>query len=132
MDVEAAPLARATKRAKIVLLGNPVRTVANAPRLAEELAMIDLISKGRLVPGWMRGAGSEQLAADNPPNASHRPTELTRVQVSSVGLAITHGKFSDTSNSIPCSVSRFAVLRVGNFDKNQRRLASFSGTDAFS
>src|SRR6202140_5205604 len=39
MDVEAAVLARATKRAKIVLL-----------------------SKGRLVPGWVRGAGSEQLA----------------------------------------------------------------------
>src|ERR1700693_3863808 len=62
MGVEAAVLARATKRAKIVLLGNPIPTVANPLRMAEELAMIDMISGGRLVPGWVRGAGSEQLA----------------------------------------------------------------------
>ncbi|HVN91268.1 MAG TPA: LLM class flavin-dependent oxidoreductase [Candidatus Binataceae bacterium] len=62
MDVEAAVLAKTTKNVKIVLLGNPIPTVANPLRLAEELAMIDMISGGRLVPGWVRGAGSEQLA----------------------------------------------------------------------
>jgi alkanesulfonate monooxygenase SsuD/methylene tetrahydromethanopterin reductase-like flavin-dependent oxidoreductase (luciferase family) len=61
MDVEAAILARITKKVKIVLLGNPL-PVADLLRLAEELAMIDMISGGRLVPGWVRGAGSEQLA----------------------------------------------------------------------
>jgi alkanesulfonate monooxygenase SsuD/methylene tetrahydromethanopterin reductase-like flavin-dependent oxidoreductase (luciferase family) len=61
MDVEAAVLARITKRVKIVLLGNPL-PVADPLRLAEELAMIDVISGGRLVPGWVRGAGSEQIA----------------------------------------------------------------------
>lgn len=61
MDVEAAILARITKRVKIVLLGNPL-PVGDPLRLAEELATIDMISGGRLVPGWVRGAGTEQLA----------------------------------------------------------------------
>jgi alkanesulfonate monooxygenase SsuD/methylene tetrahydromethanopterin reductase-like flavin-dependent oxidoreductase (luciferase family) len=61
MDVEAAILARITKKIKIVLLGNPLPVVRNPIRLAEELAEIDLISRGRLVTGWVRGAGSEQL-----------------------------------------------------------------------
>src|SRR5712675_702915 len=61
MDVEAAVLARITKKVRIVLLGNPLPTLRNPLRMAEELAEIDLISKGRLVPGWVRGAGSEQI-----------------------------------------------------------------------
>src|SRR5215475_5875890 len=60
MDVEAAILARITKKVKIVLLGNPL-PVADPLRLAEELSMIDMISGGRLVAGWVRGAGSEQF-----------------------------------------------------------------------
>ncbi|HLW70015.1 MAG TPA: LLM class flavin-dependent oxidoreductase [Candidatus Binataceae bacterium] len=61
MNVEAAILARITKKARIVLLGNPLPVIKHPLRMAEELAEIDLISKGRLVPGWVRGAGSEQI-----------------------------------------------------------------------
>ena len=60
MNIEAAVLARITERVKIVLLGNPL-PAADPLRLAEELAMIDMISGGRLVPGWVRGAGSESI-----------------------------------------------------------------------
>ncbi len=60
MNIEAAVLARITQRVKIVLLGNPL-PVSDPLRLAEELAMIDMISGGRLVPGWVRGAGSESI-----------------------------------------------------------------------
>ena len=62
-NIFAAILAAVTKKAKIVLLGNPLPLAENPVRLAEELAMIDMISKGRLVSGFVRGGGQEQLAA---------------------------------------------------------------------
>jgi alkanesulfonate monooxygenase SsuD/methylene tetrahydromethanopterin reductase-like flavin-dependent oxidoreductase (luciferase family) len=62
-NVFASILAAVTKQAKIVLLGNPLPLAENPVRLAEELAMIDMISKGRLVSGFVRGGGQEQLAA---------------------------------------------------------------------
>lgn len=62
VDVEAAILARITKKARIILLGNPLPVVANPLRLSEELAEIDMISGGRLIPGWVRGGGTEQFA----------------------------------------------------------------------
>ena len=61
-NIFAAVLAGATKRVKIVMLGNPLPLAENPIRLAEELAMIDMISKGRLVSGFVRGGGQEQLA----------------------------------------------------------------------
>ena len=64
MNLEAAILARTTKKPKIVLLGNPLPTFENPLRLAEELAEIDMISNGRLVSGFVRGTGIESLAAN--------------------------------------------------------------------
>ncbi|HZP44087.1 MAG TPA: LLM class flavin-dependent oxidoreductase [Candidatus Binataceae bacterium] len=61
MNVEAAILAWRTRRARIVLIGNPLPVIKHPLRMAEELAEIDLISRGRLVTGWVRGAGSEQF-----------------------------------------------------------------------
>src|SRR5436309_8508861 len=63
VNIFAAILAAMTKRVKIVLLGNPLPVADNPVRLAEELSMIDMISKGRLVSGFVRGGGQEQLAA---------------------------------------------------------------------
>src|SRR5215813_9840661 len=61
-NIFAAILAGMTKKVKIVMLGNPLPLAENPIRLAEELAMIDMISKGRLVSGFVRGGCQEQLA----------------------------------------------------------------------
>lgn len=61
MNVEAAILARITNKIKIAVLGNPL-PVTDPMRLAEELAEIDMISRGRLVAGWVRGTGCESIA----------------------------------------------------------------------
>src|SRR5260370_27056312 len=61
-NIFAAILAAVTKKAKIVLLGNPLPLAENPVRLAEELAVIDMISKGRMVSGFVRGGGQEQPA----------------------------------------------------------------------
>ena len=67
MNLEAAVLARITKRPKIVLLGNPLPIFDNPIRLAEELAEIDMMSRGRLVSGFVRGTGVESLATNTNP-----------------------------------------------------------------
>src|SRR4029077_9017367 len=61
-NVSAPTLPAITERVKIVLLANPLPLADNPVRLAEELAMIDMVSKGRLVSGFVRGGGQEQLA----------------------------------------------------------------------
>jgi len=61
VNIEAAILARITSKAKIVIIGNMLPGVKHPLRVAEELATIDTISRGRLVAGWVRGAGSEQF-----------------------------------------------------------------------
>ena len=67
MNLEAAILARLTKRAKIVLLGNILPVWDDPLWLVEQLAIIDIISQGRLVSGWVRGGGRESVAHNSPP-----------------------------------------------------------------
>jgi len=51
----AASLARRTRRAKLVVIGNSVALYNPPIRVAEEMAMLDVISGGRLVSGFPVG-----------------------------------------------------------------------------
>jgi alkanesulfonate monooxygenase SsuD/methylene tetrahydromethanopterin reductase-like flavin-dependent oxidoreductase (luciferase family) len=62
ITITGAVLAKITRNVKILMLGAPLPVVDNPLRLAEELAMIDCISRGRLISGFVRGGGVENLA----------------------------------------------------------------------
>ena len=62
MNIEAAFLARNTRRAKIVLIGHTLPILDNAVRVADELAEIPTLSSGRLVSGFVRDTRVETWA----------------------------------------------------------------------
>ncbi|MBI3075891.1 MAG: LLM class flavin-dependent oxidoreductase [Deltaproteobacteria bacterium] len=65
--ISAAALIRRTRRAKILLLGNPLPHRDNPLRVAEEVAMLDVISGGRIICGFVRGVGPEIHPANTNP-----------------------------------------------------------------
>jgi alkanesulfonate monooxygenase SsuD/methylene tetrahydromethanopterin reductase-like flavin-dependent oxidoreductase (luciferase family) len=67
INIFASMLAVATSRVKIVLLGNPLPIWDSPVHLAEELAIVDMVSKGRLVSGFVRGGGVENIQANANP-----------------------------------------------------------------
>ena len=67
-NIGAAILARITKKAKIIILGNILPIWDDPLWLAEQLAMIDMISGGRLVSGFVRGGGRESISHNAPPH----------------------------------------------------------------
>ncbi len=69
--VIASALTRRTKDCKIAILGNAFGLREHPLTLAEEHAMIDVITGGRLITGMVRGIGSEYYAFGANPALSH-------------------------------------------------------------
>jgi alkanesulfonate monooxygenase SsuD/methylene tetrahydromethanopterin reductase-like flavin-dependent oxidoreductase (luciferase family) len=67
----AAALARSTRNAKIAILGRALPLVNNPVSIAEEFAMLDHLSGGRIITGFVRGIGSEYFASGVNPTHSH-------------------------------------------------------------
>jgi len=66
-NLMAAAMATHTTNAKIMLMGNCLPLHGHPVRVAEELAMIDVLSGGRLVSGFIRGGSREYTAYGIPP-----------------------------------------------------------------
>jgi len=66
----AAALSQRTKRGKIVILGNLLPLHLSPLRIAEEYAMLDNMSDGRLIAGFAPGSGPETFNYDVPSASS--------------------------------------------------------------
>ena len=67
----AAVLAHTTRNARIAILGRALPLVNNPVNIAEEFAMLDHLSGGRIITGFVRGIGSEYFASGVNPTHSH-------------------------------------------------------------
>jgi alkanesulfonate monooxygenase SsuD/methylene tetrahydromethanopterin reductase-like flavin-dependent oxidoreductase (luciferase family) len=73
-------LARQTKNAKIAIVGNALPLYDPPTRVAEEFAMIDNISGGRLIAGFVVGGGPEYYSFSmNPAHARERFAEAHEI-----------------------------------------------------
>ena len=71
--LHAAIVARTTKKARILPLGIPIALRPDPVRVAEEIAMIDCISGGRLEVGLGQGVALRDLAQQCQSDALHGP-----------------------------------------------------------
>ena len=62
-----AALARLTKTARLLVLGNPIANRRQPVRVAEEMALVDVLSHGRVEAGFVRGVPYEILPANSNP-----------------------------------------------------------------
>jgi alkanesulfonate monooxygenase SsuD/methylene tetrahydromethanopterin reductase-like flavin-dependent oxidoreductase (luciferase family) len=69
-NLMAAALTRRTSRARIMVLGNAIGIRGNPLRVAEEIAMLDLMSGGRVDSGFVRGIGWEYFGHSINPTKS--------------------------------------------------------------
>lgn len=74
--VLAGALARSVKRAKIAILGRALPLLNNPLSVAEEFAMLDNLTRGRFIAGFVRGIGAEYHAMGiNPAESQARFAE---------------------------------------------------------
>jgi alkanesulfonate monooxygenase SsuD/methylene tetrahydromethanopterin reductase-like flavin-dependent oxidoreductase (luciferase family) len=132
----AAILARQTKNARICILGNPMSNRDDPVRVAEEMAMIDCISGGRLECGMVRGVAYEVFPANtNPTQTNERLWEavdlVIRAWTTSDGPFNYEGRFwHKRSVNIwprPYQQPRPRIWITGSNDKENIRKIAESG-----
>jgi len=74
VNLDAAVIAKVTTKAKIAILGNVI-AVNDPIRMAEEIAMLDCFSGGRIISGFVRGGAVETIQAGIDPTENRERFE---------------------------------------------------------
>ena len=113
--VMAGALSQLVRRAKIAVLG-PTLPILNPVRVAEEFAMLDTMSGGRLIAGMMRGTPNEYVTYKiNPAELPERFAEALQRR--------------RAPHACPCAVGRAPTRHRVRDDGAGRDAAGGSATD---
>ena len=69
-NIMASYIIAKTERIKVGVIGNALPLHGNPMRIAEEIAMLDVISGGRIISGFVRGTGNEYFSYGIDPSTS--------------------------------------------------------------
>jgi alkanesulfonate monooxygenase SsuD/methylene tetrahydromethanopterin reductase-like flavin-dependent oxidoreductase (luciferase family) len=94
---DVAVIAKVTKRVRIAILGNVI-AINDLIRMAEEIAMLDCDSGGRVISGFVRGTEMEKRAkgyrAPSLPTTSSSDEDLTLMSAGH-RMPLAHGQPAD-------------------------------------
>ena len=85
-NIMAAALINRTTNAKIAILGNGIALRDNPLRVAEEVAMLDVMSGGRVLSGFVRGIGAEYHSMGLDPTRSRSTVSYTHLTLPTILL----------------------------------------------
>ena len=74
VNLDAAVISKVTKNVKIAILGNVI-AINDPIRMAEEIAMLDCYSNGRIISGFVRGTAVESLVGGIDPTENRERFE---------------------------------------------------------
>ena len=123
-------LARMTKKARLLILGNPIANRRQPVRVAEEMAMIDVLSRGRLEVGLRARRAVRNLPANsNPVRMNERQWEaldlIVKAWTTHDGPFSFEGRFFHhrAGQHLAAAVSAAASADLDQHDQPRRRRA---------
>lgn len=75
VPISASAVIQRTSKGKVCILGTPLAHRDNPVRVAEEIAMLDCMSKGRIISGFVRGVPTEIHPANTVPSYTRERLE---------------------------------------------------------